>query len=120
MPNAELAYKVLDHIDAHPESWDQANWITLTDCGTAACFAGWTCLLSGDEPTWLGRAPLMIGPPRSTTSVRVAGLFVHDISHRASDLLGILGDGAHDLFSPLHDRESLGIVVEEIFGLRPE
>lgn len=33
-PNAELAYAVLDQIDAHPETWDQGDW----DCGTTACF----------------------------------------------------------------------------------
>jgi hypothetical protein len=49
-PNAELAYKVLDHIDAHPQQWRQGWWFTELDCGTAACFAGWACVLSGYKP----------------------------------------------------------------------
>lgn len=45
-PNAELAYRVLDHIDAHPESWIQKTWW----CGSGGCFAGWTAELSGEHP----------------------------------------------------------------------
>lgn len=51
VPNLPLLRKVLDHIDAHPEEWDQSNYV-LTEaeqikqqtgqpgCGTAYCIAG--------------------------------------------------------------------------------
>lgn len=39
-PNLPLLRKILDHIDAHPEEWSQANWFTPTECGTAFCVAG--------------------------------------------------------------------------------
>lgn len=46
-PNTQLAYAVLDHIDAHPEQWNQATWWKQTECGTAGCFAGWAVALTG-------------------------------------------------------------------------
>jgi hypothetical protein len=56
-PNAELAYRVLDHIDAHPQNWEQGRWIGQEECGTVACFAGWAVLLSDlpvrDEFVWI-------------------------------------------------------------------
>lgn len=46
MTNKTLLKQTLEHIKANPESWDQSSWF----CGTAACFAGHACLLSGDRP----------------------------------------------------------------------
>jgi hypothetical protein len=43
--NKENFKKVLDHIEAHPETWDQATW----HCGTSHCFAGWAQIMSGKE-----------------------------------------------------------------------
>lgn len=47
--NRENFKKVLDHIKAHPESWDQGQW--HSDCGTAHCFAGHAHIMSGN-PMW--------------------------------------------------------------------
>jgi hypothetical protein len=41
--NTELAYRVLDHITAHPETWNQEEW----RCRSGQCFAGWAALMSG-------------------------------------------------------------------------
>lgn len=115
-PNAELAYAVLDHIDAHPEQWQQSTWMHKTDCGTAACFAGWACFLSGEKP---GDDELL-GITLST------GVPIPD---RAEQLLGAsrfvysLVDGEledEDLFGEFNTREDLGRLVAEIFGPRPE
>lgn len=46
--DAELAWKVHDHLVAHPEEHDQPNWANLVldetrqhiQCGTTGCFAG--------------------------------------------------------------------------------
>lgn len=100
-PNAELAWRVLDQIDAHPELWNQTKWIQKTDCGTTACFAGWACLLSGE------REP-----------------FDFSVSRRAAELLGIEYDESgetdgHELFDGTNDRIALGWMVAEIFGPRP-
>lgn len=43
---APLAKAVAEYITAHPEEWDQGQWGIETDCGTTACFAGWTLILT--------------------------------------------------------------------------
>lgn len=64
-PNVPLLRKVLEHVESIPEwdparrcdMWCQSTWITtlwdketwLERCGTAACFAGWAVILSGEE-----------------------------------------------------------------------
>jgi hypothetical protein len=116
-PNAALAYKVLDHIDAHPEQHEQSVWTTMTYCGTAACFAGWTCLLSGDR---------LVEDEDGDTDVEVwVGGNIRRIPERAAELLGIpyaplfVLPYGHDLFNPGNEREDLGRLVAEIFGPRP-
>lgn len=53
----ELAQAVLDHVTKHPERHYQSNWVrdrvqifdsnpSYNECGTQACLAGWTVLLS--------------------------------------------------------------------------
>jgi hypothetical protein len=112
-PNAELAYRVLDHIDAHPETWSQRHW-----CGTYQCFAGWAVELSGE---------------RADADQSINGVHVSD---RAAQLLGFRstddldnytwtvhvengGDCDEELFGALNTREDLGRLVAEIFGPRP-
>jgi hypothetical protein len=119
-PNAELAYKVLDHIDADPEGFHQGVWIAKATCGTVACFAGWTCVLSGDEPDFdeddeFEASEVWTGP---------SGLFAR-VPDRAARLLGIEPDGGPEgvggyrIFSAKNTREDLGRLVAEIFGPRP-
>lgn len=111
-PNAELAYRVLDHIDADPETWNQEWWFTVTECGTAACFAGWACTLSGDRPD-IGKRGLYF-----STVFTAHGLYA-DVAARACDLLGITAEDADDLFDPRNTREDLDRLVEKFFGPRP-
>jgi hypothetical protein len=70
MEQVELAERVLEFITDHPEQHNQWEWIhagrdgdqavmhiepgdagiqTAVDCGTSACFAGWTAVLDGHE-----------------------------------------------------------------------
>lgn len=111
-PNAELAYRILDRIDADPRSWRQDVW----DCGTAACFAGWAVRLSGgtssDDLVTEGPAEL-VG--------RAVGAAAHTVLGIDEDTAWSLFDrGTGDwLFSPDLDREGLGRTVAEIFGPRP-
>jgi hypothetical protein len=119
-PNAQLAYRVLDHIDAHPELWNQAVYIGPADCNTAACFAGWVCLLSGEEPDY--EQPVLEEYP---TALLKSGMTVPG---RAQQLLGVSryltdhtgdDDDERDLFLEWNDRDTLGELVAEIFGPRP-
>lgn len=112
-PNAALAWAVLDHIDAHPEQWEQGRWIGKAECGTVACFAGWTVLLSGGEIDI------------TTESVKVDGrpeLEGMHIERAAIRLLGIEGESVllyGDPFDGLLTRAELGERVEDFFGPRP-
>jgi hypothetical protein len=115
-PNAELAYKVLDHIDTNPEQWNQTDWITKgdgEDCGTAGCFAGWACMLSGWKPYFVDQY-------RTRTGLVMIGGRDSMIAERAPDLLGISYTQADDLFHEDNTREDLGRLVAEIFGPRPD
>lgn len=47
--NKILLKKVANHIKKHPEQLSMVDWVSDTDCGTTACIAGWTCLLSKDK-----------------------------------------------------------------------
>lgn len=119
-PNAELAYRVLDQIDARPELHEQLWWFTITDCGTAGCFAGWTCMLSGDKPSTNGGPPihlLNVGDEASY-ALRPDGQ-VEYVSDRARALLGIDESLGRSLFAASNTREELGVLVAEIFGPRP-
>jgi hypothetical protein len=116
-PNAKLAYAVLDHIDADPDSWDQGNWFEQARCGTTACFAGWTTLLSGDQPQF--------GSMNVTDLVVTNDARREFVAERAAELLRVEYDESHTspgnrLFSPYHDRKSLGAAVADIFGPRPD
>lgn len=52
--NIELLQKVRDKIATTPEAYNQGTYgcqSSLAPCGTAACIAGWACLLSGRMDT---------------------------------------------------------------------
>ena len=116
-PNAELAYRVLDHIDAEPDSWNQARW----ECGSAACFGGWAVRLGANALISYnssdGSARVIEGPES------LLDRYADDV---ANEVLGLdsaytrgLVDDQDWLYDPSHDRETLGRVVEELFGPRP-
>lgn len=113
-PNAELAYRVLDQIDAHPETWNQAAW----DCGTAACFAGWALRLSGAKLDG-GLVPAVCDGPE-----HLIGLHVDVAACRVlridDDVVGEDTDDEEWLFASHNSRADLGRIVEEIFGPRPD
>jgi hypothetical protein len=119
-PNAELAYRALDHIDAFPEQHEQGVWIANNACGTVACLAGRVCLLSGDQPDD------DIYENDRTAGVLPAGADEStDVSERAAELLGLPGYDpesayGHPLFNARNTRDDLGRLVAEIFGPRPE
>jgi hypothetical protein len=51
--NEKLIACVLEHIENHPEEYEQNDWLSVLDlredgeyCGTRGCFAGWAVALS--------------------------------------------------------------------------
>lgn len=128
-PNAELAYKVLDYIKAHPDLHDQGEFlhpsreldqlfdrcefvpvttdVVIQHCGTTACFAGWTALLSGKTL-------------HASGNVREEGGRTIDIERAAAGLLRINEYAASDLFYGAKDLDEVDAAVAEIFGPRPD
>lgn len=127
-PNAALAYRVLDHIDAHPEQWDQDTYYAPSSCGTTACFAGWSVLLSEIPIDRNGDVLLADLEPEVAEAV---GALSHrdymgpeyrhlaEVPEVAQVLLGINRGQKICLFYADQDRSSFGEAVEDIFGPRP-
>lgn len=74
--NIENFKLVLDHIKAHPETWDQEVW----HCGTHHCFAGWAQILSGVSLIEYAT------PQGEDTTPQVARKFL-DVSQKEADYL---------------------------------
>lgn len=55
MPNADELNATMVLIKENPHLWDQADYFTVTECGTTACFDGWTLLRHGYLPHALGQ-----------------------------------------------------------------
>ena len=87
--NIELLQQTMQHILDHPEQHDQTIW--MNECRTVACFAGWTCLLSG----------------------QVSSYWVF-IPNRAIDLLGLTEDEANILFSERNTIPQLQLMVKDL------
>lgn len=112
-PNAELAYRVLDQIDAHPEQWYQGSWVR--NCGTSFCFAGWALTLAGhslrDYEGDDGTRRMQLD---DTTEV-----FSSTVSVAARRELGLARWDGELLFEADNTREDLDRFVEQFFGPRP-
>jgi hypothetical protein len=118
-PNAELAYKVLDQIDAYPDRWKQGLYIGEAKCGTVGCFAGWAVLLSGAKPVYDAYS----GGQTDIVEVDGQKLMVREYAEEllgASRYIDEYMEDEEDLFDGSNSREDLGRLVAEIFGPRPE
>lgn len=117
-PNAELAYRVLDHIEAHPEQHHQGSWWRASYCGSSGCYAGWAVHLSGETP---GR-DLFVGDV--FLSERAAQLLgfedERDMNQAAFEALGQPTEEEFELFSGANSRADLGRIIGALFGPRPE
>jgi hypothetical protein len=115
-PNAELAWRVLDHIDVHPEQWNQGLYIGKAECGTVACFAGWTVLLSGARPVY--------GVFNETATIEVDDRRL-SVAEYAEELLGVSRwanedtEDEWDLFYEGNTRDDMESLVGQMFGPRP-
>lgn len=109
--NRELISRVLAHIEANPQEWDQRGWFWRSNrsnrsCGTKACFAGRALLLSGYQIVSTGSQfdlDTMIDP---------YGHVVRDYDAQAAKVLGLPVDLAKRIFdSSVYDFQSLENVV---------
>lgn len=50
--NVPLLDKVLSHLIAHPDEWQQQSWARRSACGTAYCVAGHVAVMTGHDVDW--------------------------------------------------------------------
>jgi len=112
------------------EAWGQGDWIAeirqfvpIGDrdnqllaagevCGTAMCFAGWACSISGDKfakDAYGEFDGCVVFEDGETMPIQV----------RARELLGLTFVEANDLFAPDNDIHDLKILVEELKNADP-
>jgi hypothetical protein len=102
VPNVPLLRKIREHIEAHPEEWDQGDWRSNTACGTAYCFAGRAAHLDGAE--WLSAdEPACLVPdsgdlPDDLYYTCGTGKYM-PVPARARRILGLTQDEARSLFN---------------------
>ena len=117
-PNLPLLRKVLDHIDAHPEEWEQATYATkkyadvarTVECGTAFCIAGWAAVLSGAAPYWPKGG-------KATSTFQTPDGELHDGDDLGREVLGLTESEAgdmHGLFSGNNTRDDVQFYAEQI------
>jgi hypothetical protein len=102
--NTSLVSQVLEQIDTHPETWNQAYWRTPIGygptCGTAHCFAGWVATLTG----WVWLNDVLVEKDDQILAVAFA----------AAHELGITDAQALRLFAGGNDRDDLDDVLDQI------
>lgn len=104
-------------IELDPQSWNQKAWAIRSQCGTAYCFAGWTCVLAGREIDWDNElwAVRRLGDGALVATT----LAEHDepaIHEAAAELLGLNDDQADDLFGMDNDLLALYVKAARILG----
>lgn len=112
--NVELLQRTLAQIEAHPELWEQREWRTETDCGTAYCFAGWAAVLSGAAFVRHEDGSLSyeyVIPPGGGDSI-----WIQDY---AAQVLGIGSRHAMDLFDGYNTLADLRAFVGELTAGEP-
>jgi hypothetical protein len=105
MVNVELLEKVMTFIKDHPDRHNQAVW--ATECGTSACFAGWTILLSGGQYERLREY--------GNYGFTLNGELVSP-EERAAEMLGISREDAAAMFLYTYTREALELEVKDLIN----
>lgn len=106
-PDLDLIDRVMDHIDTHPEEWDQTTWSCSTAFGgIAACFGVRAALIDGWQvvDSWGGMVEEGTGGPERHASDVAVGL------------LGIDFHVALRLFAATNTLDDLHSMVKQIHG----
>lgn len=119
--NSTLAWNVLDEIRQNPKRWDQFTWIRETpDCGTVACYAGHSLLLSNiPAPKREYLVPLASLPAEIAGCVPTRDRTNAHVRDIANTLLGLDSLIGSVLFSEDNSLEDLQRLTLAIFGERP-
>lgn len=109
--NVERLEAVMAHITAHPEQHDQSRWCTRwldgerEECGTTACFAGWTAELFAEGEGY--------SQFNSAVSWRRGQKLIH-VQDLATELLGLDGKTRDKLFEANNSRRMLELMVKDL------
>lgn len=106
--NVPLLRKTLEHIEAHPEEWDQLTW----RCETAMCFAGHAADLTGAQ--WVGSGKYITADPAIDHPLDIWSSGVTSASARAQTVLGLDEDQAAWLFAGSNTLDDLRCIVGEL------
>jgi hypothetical protein len=105
-PNVALLRKTLEHIENHPQEWNQGTW----HCGTIACFAGHAVIIDGGQFADDWRAPFVAERPDDPgDAFREFGCGAGQIhiADRARHVLGLTQAEADDLFAAANTLDDL-------------
>lgn len=116
--NVELLERTMQYIVDHPEAHKQHRWFARADCGTAACYAGWACLLSGYKVEDI-KGPHsfnLVAPDGAEVPLAVLEVDEHrpGVSKEARDLLGLTFDEAEMLFEATNTVGMLRLMVKDL------
>lgn len=106
MINVELLEEVMQQIKDHPEQHKQSWWFTKSWCGTAMCFAGWACYLSGWQPLFVSNSR------QGSFAINKEGVSCY-VRPLAIKLLG-LGENFPELFNANNTVEDLERLVKDL------
>lgn len=125
--NIELLEKTMQHIETHPEDWNQETW----RCGTGMCFAGHAATLAGRE--WASENPdgdnsmMILAKPDEFDSASFEETYSHKtgrwtttdrkvvlVEDVARSELGLAEDEAEIMFEPDNTKADLRKMVDNL------
>lgn len=121
--NVDLANRVLEQIEAHPETHNQDEW----RCLTGMCFAGWTVQLGGGD-RWLTDntisefSDLVVVPantPHATAAADMLDLYEGVDDETLAELESLLASTASEYLMTVRVRaqQLLGLDTEDAWTL---
>lgn len=128
--NLQLLQQVRDKILLESEQHDQGTWLVVSQdvvvdniasvsCATAACVAGWACVLTGDRAV-IGQGDIVLVGEHAG-SYSVAKVITPEgevawIDKRAGKLLGLNIDEYEELFDSDNTREEVLDMLDELIA----
>jgi hypothetical protein len=95
--------KALEHITAHPEEWNQEEWIRTDSCGTVCCLAGTVAMQAGYKPFFVSdfgsTAYMVTSPEGEGRFVRSAARELMNLDEENSQLLFSGGNSLSTLWT---------------------
>lgn len=113
MANAARLRELMQYIITHPERWQQDEWASQTECGTAYCVAGTAVTLFTDaRPIWYENT---LGPGLLAAFAYIGtGCFPTSIELLAREVLDLTPGQSDLLFHPHNDLDDLWAIVGDL------